>query len=111
MCFQVSGDGDNQYMKKLKNFLDFLFKVNFSNNIYVPFDFAKPDETVMYPRYRAYVGKGNNSLLVKSLLKRRFWWEIVETPDVSDLTFYWSQNIVDEVHERQRKSQRKIQHI
>jgi hypothetical protein len=41
MCFQLSGDGDSQYMKKLKNFLDFLFKVNFSNNIYVPLDIGK----------------------------------------------------------------------
>lgn len=25
-------------------------------------------------RYKFYLGKGNNYLLVKSLLKRRFWW-------------------------------------
>lgn len=37
MCFQISGDGDNQYMKRFKNFLDFLFKINYSNNIYIPF--------------------------------------------------------------------------
>jgi hypothetical protein len=74
MCFQLSGDGDGQYMKKLKNFLEFLFKINYSNNIYVPLNIPKPDETINYIRYKAYVGKGNNSLLVKSLIKRRFWW-------------------------------------
>lgn len=37
MCFQLSGDSDGQYTRKLKNFLDFLFKINYSNNIYIPF--------------------------------------------------------------------------
>ena len=95
MCFQLSGDGDGQYTKKLKNFLDFLFKINYSNNIYIPFELARPDEAV--PKYKAYIGRGNNSLLVKSLIKRRFWWEIVDHPDNS-VNFYWSQNIVDSVH-------------
>lgn len=35
MAFSLSSDGDSQYWKKLKNFFDFLFKVNYSNNIYV----------------------------------------------------------------------------
>jgi hypothetical protein len=103
MCFQLSGDGDGQYTRKLKNFLDFLFKLNYSNNIYIPFELAKPDETV--PKYRAYIGRGNNSLLVKSLIKRRFWWELVEQAD-SNVDFYWSQNIVDHVHAGQELSQR-----
>lgn len=38
MCFQINGD-DNQYMRKLKNFLDFLFKINYSNNIYISLEF------------------------------------------------------------------------
>lgn len=27
-------------------------------------------------KYRYYVASGNNSLLIKSLMKRRFWWTI-----------------------------------
>lgn len=26
--------------------------------------------------YRAFVGKGNNSILIKNTLKSRFWWNI-----------------------------------
>lgn len=103
MCFQLSGDGDSQYMKKLKNFLDFLFKINFSNNIYVPLDIAKTEE-IGFSKYKVFIGKGNNSLLVKSLIKRRFWWEIIETPELGDMHFYWSQNIVDKVHDCQKNA-------
>ncbi len=30
-------------------------------------------------RYRAYVGPGNNSGLIKKLLARRFWWTVETT--------------------------------
>lgn len=72
----MNSDIDGLYMKKLKSFLDFLFKVNYSNKIYVPLNLT--EDTVNIKRYKVYIGKGNNSLLIKSLLKRRFWLEIVE---------------------------------
>lgn len=28
--------------------------------------------------YKAYIGKGNNSILIKNSLKNRFWWNIVD---------------------------------
>lgn len=28
--------------------------------------------------YKVYVGRGNNSMLIKGLMKRRFWWTIVD---------------------------------
>lgn len=74
MRFQLSGDADDHYTRKLKNFLDFLFKINYSNNIYVPLEIGKAEEA---PRFKAYVGRGNNSLLIKSLIGRRFWWDIL----------------------------------
>lgn len=69
-------DADMLYMKKLKSFLDFIFKINFSNKIYVSLSLS--DDTSSVQKYKAYVGKGNNSLLIKSLLKRRFWFELVD---------------------------------
>lgn len=30
-------------------------------------------------KYKVYIGKGNNSLLLKSLIKRRFWWDITDS--------------------------------
>lgn len=69
-------DPDAHYMKKLKSFLDFIFKINFSNKIYV--SLALCDDTNNISKYKVFVGRGNNSLLIKSLLKRRFWIEIVD---------------------------------
>ena len=43
MAFSLSNDADGQYGRKLKNFFDFIFKVNFSNNIYVSLQLSKPD--------------------------------------------------------------------
>jgi hypothetical protein len=74
MSFSLSGDADSTYQKKLKSYLDFLFKINYSNNLYVELSLSKPDDTL--PKYKVFIGRGNNSLLVKSILKRRFWWEV-----------------------------------
>lgn len=35
MMFNLNRENDGQYARKLKNFFDFLFKVNYANNIYV----------------------------------------------------------------------------
>lgn len=40
-------------------------------------------------RYKMWIGPGNNSLLIKSLIKRRWWWQIAE--DKNDLSFMWTQ--------------------
>jgi hypothetical protein len=65
---------DSSYNKKLKNFLDFIFKINFSNNIYVDLTLSKYENPKDCRSYKVYVGRGNNSTMVESLLKRRFWW-------------------------------------
>lgn len=76
MAFSLNSDSDGLYIKKLKSFLDFIFKINYSNKIYVNLQLS--EDTINIKKYKVYVGKGNNSLLIKSLLKRRFWLEIVE---------------------------------
>lgn len=50
---------------------DFLWKINYSNGLYI-----KPSEQDTV--YKAYVGVGNNSNLIKGILKRRFWWSITD---------------------------------
>lgn len=100
MSFQLGKEYDGQYLKKLKSYLDFLFKINFSNHIYVSLDLH--DDAANSIKYKAYIGKGNNSLLIKGLLKRRFWWEIVQSNDQEDLHFCWTQNIVEKIHHRQK---------
>ena len=39
--------------------------------------------------YRAFIGFGNNSNLIRSILKRRYWWIIVDK--VEGCNFSWSQ--------------------
>jgi hypothetical protein len=41
-------------------------------------------------RYRAWIGAGNNGMLIKELLKRRFWWQIVDERNI-DINFVWTQ--------------------
>lgn len=79
MAFSLNPDSDGLYMKKLKSFLDFLFKVNYSNNIYVNLQLY--EDTLNIKKYKVYIGRGNNSLLLRGLLKRRFWLELVDNPE------------------------------
>ncbi len=44
--------------------------------------------------YKAFVGKGNNSILIKNAIKNRFWWNIVaekSTGQGQEVNFVWSQ--------------------
>lgn len=47
-----------------------------SNNLYKDLDVEKYNQT-----FKFYVGKGNNKNLIKSLMKKRFWFE--EVNDIS----------------------------
>lgn len=53
--------------------------------------------TTAQTRYKVYVGRGNNSLLIKSLIKRRYWLELVDSK-VEDVNFYWTQSKLKDVH-------------
>lgn len=70
----TKNSSDEQYNKKIKAYLDFLFKINFSNNVYISLQLAPLDNNISVgQKYKVFVGPGNNSLLIKSLLKRREW--------------------------------------
>lgn len=58
-----------------------MYKVNFSNSIYVDLSLSSQAGRSLNNNnnkriYKVYVGKGNNSELVKSVIKRRFWLEV-----------------------------------
>lgn len=107
MTFQiVASEGDYGYYKKIKNYLEFIFKVNFSNKMYTNIN-LNHDEGMPHQRYKVFVGRGNNSLLVKSIIKRRFWWEIVNSLDDSDVNLFWTQNKLDKIFTSQKQSSSK----
>lgn len=51
-------------MFKLMAYRDFLWKVAFSNNMVLS----------VFERPKYYVGRGNNSKLLRMLMARRWWW-------------------------------------
>ena len=50
------------------NYLDFCLFVSLLNEFH-----GLPSSNATY---KAFVGKGNNSILIKNTLKARFWWNI-----------------------------------
>ena len=76
--------------------------VNLAHRVFHPLNLRdsntfKPDQ-----RYTFYMGKGNNYLLVQSLVKRRFWWAIEEDPKKAN--FVWTQLKVNYFYQYQKKS-------
>ena len=50
------------------------------------------DEKSTVPKmYKAYIGKGNNSIIVKNILKYRNWWSLLNKYDKEDTNFVWTQ--------------------
>lgn len=116
MVFSISDQtADKVYKKKIESYLEFLYKVNFSNCIYVDLRLSEEivgdgnnNSTSTPPtRYKVFVGKGNNSLLIKSLIKRRFWLELVDSKNEEGINFYWTQSKLKEVHAGQEEASHK----
>mmetsp|Transcript_19803 Transcript_19803/g.26754 ORF Transcript_19803/g.26754 Transcript_19803/m.26754 type:complete len:170 (+) Transcript_19803:2301-2810(+) len=47
--------------------------------------------TASFPPYKYYIGRGNNSILVRAALKTRFWWSMGDFDDWSEYNFLWTQ--------------------
>lgn len=41
-------------------------------------------------KYKAWIGSGNNGNLIKGLIKRRFWWHIIDEKSTK-AHFIWTQ--------------------
>lgn len=81
--------------------MDFISLVNLTNNL-------KVQITEHVPSYVLYVGKGNNSSLIKNLFRtHRPWWTIEESnPDNPNINLHWFQlrqnNILDNFKENMK---------
>lgn len=69
---------------KEKYYREFLAKINKSNS----FDNKFPNAS--FTPYKYYIGKGNNSILVRAALKTRFWWSMGDYDEWSDYQFLWT---------------------
>ena len=71
-------------------YYDYADKVNLSNGLIV----SKSKQC----QYLFYVSRGNNSELIKEILKKRWWWKQADT--AKEAHFLWSQKIK---HEKMKK--------
>lgn len=78
----ISQNAQHPSKKKLTNsYYDFCNYLCILNKVQRP---STPVAT-----YKAYVAKGNNSILVKNCLKSRFWWNIGDFETEANL--HWAQ--------------------
>lgn len=71
---------------KEKYYREFLVKVLKSNGV----------DKIVFPTatfapYKYYIGRGNNSGIVRTALKSRFWWSMGDYDDWEDYNFIWTQ--------------------
>ena len=71
---------------KEKYYREFLFKILRSNGIEKP---IFPTST--FTPYKYYIGRGNNSGIIRTALKTRFWWSLGDFDDWEDYNFVWTQ--------------------
>lgn len=71
------------YDRRIKSFLEFIWKNMFAHSVYGSLDIRADNLGTRPRKLKAYVALGNNGAMVKGLIKRRFWWSLVEerTPD------------------------------
>lgn len=67
------------------SFRAFINKINFTNNICI--SSPKP---MNVPSYTFYIGKGNNSSLVRSAFKWRWWWTETTSTDITQINMSWT---------------------
>lgn len=69
---------------KEKYYREFLNKINLSNGATIPFPKAS------FTPYKYYIGRGNNSVLVRNCLKQRFWWSMGDFDEWDEYHFLWT---------------------
>jgi len=69
---------------KERHYRAFLMKINKSNNNNAAFPISS------FMPYKYYIGRGNNSILVRASLKQRFWWSMGDFESWEEYNFMWT---------------------
>ena len=64
------------YDKRIKSYTELIWKLHYAHNIYINLDLKPEELNYKTRRLKAYVGSGNNSAMIKGLIKRRYWWAL-----------------------------------
>ncbi|KAL4438061.1 hypothetical protein ABPG74_016840 [Tetrahymena malaccensis] len=78
---------EKQFTVRISAYRDFLQAMNFSNKLYV----SIPEEKQNHPIYKAYVGKGNNQMLIRMVIKQRWWWIVTDQKEDANINLVWTQ--------------------
>jgi Ni,Fe-hydrogenase I cytochrome b subunit len=73
--------------------------VNLAHKLFININLKPASEAKSEAKFTYFIGKGNNRLLIKSLMNRRFWWE--ETKDQFKANFVWTQLKVNELYQHE----------
>jgi len=60
----------------------------------IHFTHIEPDNSkslAPFHQNRFYIGRGNNYILVRSVIKQRWWWSMNESEDLFKCNFLWTQ--------------------
>lgn len=57
---------------KFDKYKDFIFRINFTNGVYVKYR-DENDKSL-----KIFVGFGNNSAIIKGIMRRRVWWQMTD---------------------------------
>ena len=91
------------YDIKIRHFREFVFMMNLAHRVFDPVILKPSHAFKPEARYKFYLGRGNNYLLVKSLLKRRFWWKVED--NYKHANFVWTQLKINYFYQYEGKSQ------
>ena len=85
---------DSDFVSDVKDrmFESLMYHINLSNGLYSDGHYlsAKP-HFQKKTNFKAYVCKGNNGNIIKTILKKRWWWTIVDRWDTDQCDFIWTQ--------------------
>ena len=79
--------------------MEVIYKLSYANAIV---SYPSPTQ----PMYKCYIGNGNNGFLIRNLIKTRWWWTCVDSPESADINFIWTElkknNIVNTLKPKSR---------
>lgn len=90
------------YEARITSYRELIFKLQWSYGIFSQMD--SQEQLKLDKKYKVYIGGGNNSPLIKELMKRRFWWQIVQDKGGNDINFLWTQLKVPDYFKKQENS-------
>lgn len=77
---------DLNYINEVKDkaLESLLYHINLENCLYSPNGVSSKLEFERKSTFKAYICKGNNGSIVKTILKKRWWWTLVEKCDPTE---------------------------